>query len=351
MSYLGGGPGQIYLPPPGGSIDLSQMNPATQSQVIAGGWRNRTIGGCCRVNQRPSIAVTQANGSGIYGGPDHFQCYNLGSAANGQFTQKAGTINFNNVVRPAVQQNVDTPIVNFAGAGNLWGGFVNRIEGYDCFDLMGRSSILSFIYFSNVPGVHSVAILTANYSLVSTFISTGIPQYVALPLPALPTDAGIPISNVSGISIVIDRINTGSNSTSNLNVWQSGTWVNAPNQVNWGATGGNWNLLAELQLEVGTIATPFERRPYAVEMAMCQRYRQQNYIVNNGYMGNAVDNNRNWNVGFTQSMRQTPVITVVLSAGSFVLWGSGANGFNGGVAAGNTTSNVSMTSWTAEAEY
>ena len=205
--------------------DLSQAYTAG-----ALGWRNRIVGGCCRVAQRPSIAVTQANGGGIYGGPDHFQCYNLGSAANGQFTQKANTINFNNVLRPAVQHSVDTPIVSLAGS-SLWGGFVSRVEGFDCFDLMGRTMTLSFVYFSNVPGVHSVAVLTANYSLVSTFTSTGAPQYVSIPLPALPTDAGIPTSTTSGISVIIDRLNTGANSTSTLNVWQvvysaARRWVN-----------------------------------------------------------------------------------------------------------------------------
>lgn len=314
MSYLGKGPGKIFMPPPGGSINWSQLDPATQLQLqTMFSNRNRVTGGCCRIAQRPAIAVTTVN-SGSYGGPDHFQVYNIGTAA-GQFTQKAATINFNNIVRPAIQHNVDTPIVNFTGAGNLWGGFTSRIEGFDCFDLMGKTTSLSFIYFTNVTGLRSIAVLVANYSLVSTFNAvSGVPQYVSLSLPAIPLDAGIPTSSVSGISIIIDRINTGGGqTTSNLNVWQSGVFVNAPGQVNWGAAGGNWNLLAELQFEPGSVATPFERRPFSVEYAMLRRYYQ---TVLGSARFNATSSNMIFNTPFYfDPMRITPAVTMGAETG------------------------------------
>jgi hypothetical protein len=40
----------------------------------------------------------------------------------------------------------------------------------------------------------------------------------------------------------------------------------------WAGTAGNYVEITAVQLEKGTIATTFERRPYAIEYALCQRY-------------------------------------------------------------------------------
>jgi hypothetical protein len=39
-------------------------------------------------------------------------------------------------------------------------------------------------------------------------------------------------------------------------------------------TAGDFLYLAGVQLEAGSVATPFERRPYGTELALCQRYCQ-----------------------------------------------------------------------------
>lgn len=49
--------------------------------------------------------------------------------------------------------------------------------------------------------------------------------------------------------------------------------------VQFPASGSYSVELAELQLEVGTVATPFEIRPYAVELALCQRYYEEVYAL------------------------------------------------------------------------
>jgi hypothetical protein len=39
---------------------------------------------------------------------------------------------------------------------------------------------------------------------------------------------------------------------------------------------GTWNI-ASVQVEAGSVATPFEVRPYATELALCQRYYEKSY--------------------------------------------------------------------------
>jgi hypothetical protein len=45
-----------------------------------------------------------------------------------------------------------------------------------------------------------------------------------------------------------------------------------------GTNGATWQMTG-VQLEVGSTATPFERRPFGVELALCQRYFEKSYNV------------------------------------------------------------------------
>ena len=54
-------------------------------------------------------------------------------------------------------------------------------------------------------------------------------------------------------------------------VWQIGSFFGTANQVN-GLDAANAFRLALIQLESGTVATPFEGRSIQEELALCQRY-------------------------------------------------------------------------------
>ena len=61
--------------------------------------------------------------------------------------------------------------------------------------------------------------------------------------------------------------NAGTDST-----WQTGDEQATSNQVNFFDTAGNQFFLTGVQLEVGSVATPFEHRSYGDDLARCQRY-------------------------------------------------------------------------------
>lgn len=69
--------------------------------------------------------------------------------------------------------------------------------------------------------------------------------------------------------------------------------------------------LAQVQLELGPVATPFERRPYGIELALCQRYYQT--INVNEQAASAGDSLSTWSG--VVAMRATPTV-IQLSAGS-----------------------------------
>jgi hypothetical protein len=81
-------------------------------------------------------------------------------------------------------------------------------------------------------------------------------------------------------------------------------------------TSGTWTI-GNVQLEPGTVATPFERRSYGAELALCQRYYYQSWgsgsvsYVGNNFIGMPVPNALTVAIGsgvFPVTMRAAPTI-------------------------------------------
>jgi hypothetical protein len=72
---------------------------------------------------------------------------------------------------------------------------------------------------------------------------------------------------------------------------------------------GQYLDLALVQLELGSVATPFEQRPYGLELALCQRYYYPIYATV-GIVGNTLATWRNTCV-FPVAMRTMPTLTLV----------------------------------------
>ena len=87
-------------------------------------------------------------------------------------------------------------------------------------------------------------------------------------------------------------------------------------------TNGRNFILSNVQLEKGSVATPFENRPYGLELSLCQRYTKD--IGNNqlyGHIGNGFAFNSTGALieVDVEGMRTIPFIENVLTASSFEL--------------------------------
>ncbi len=116
--------------------------------------------------------------------------------------------------------------------------------------------------------------------------------------------------------------------------WQGGALLGTANQVNWlGTTGATFNLTG-VQLEVGDTATPFEHRPYDMELARCQRYYETGRIRWRGYDNGFTFVGTNF---FKVTKRAVPTLTTTsgthgdATVGQFDSFGSGGNFDTGGV--------------------
>jgi hypothetical protein len=101
------------------------------------------------------------------------------------------------------------------------------------------------------------------------------------------------------------------------NTWTAGNYLASANQVNALDSTANNFKIALVQLEAGSTATPFEHRPYGIELALCQRY----YWKGAAGLGSGVG----WYHGLTATvdsvgppipypaMRATPSLTIVVA--------------------------------------
>ena len=117
------------------------------------------------------------------------------------------------------------------------------------------------------------------YSTVFPVYNSATWEYKVLTIPPFTQGVGSNGLNGIGLELII-----GSFAGSSYSVPQNGTWVSIGGNnlaaalgtyVNWYSQTGNYIKLTGIQLEKGTVATPFEFRPYATELALCQRYFTQ----------------------------------------------------------------------------
>jgi len=86
----------------------------------------------------------------------------------------------------------------------------------------------------------------------------------------------IPNTNVNGIGITFNFA-MGSTFHGANDTWETGGKYGTSNQVNWLDSTSNNFYITEIQMEVGTEATPFEHRSFGQELALCQRYFCRTY--------------------------------------------------------------------------
>jgi hypothetical protein len=233
--------------------------------------RNRIINGDMRIDQRNTGASGTANGYTV----DRWNYY--GSQAS-KFTwqRNAGGVN------PPVGF---TNYLGFTSSSSYSVIASDRflvyqpIEGFNVSDLAWGSAnaaqvTISFWVRSSLTGNFGASLQNSGssrcYPFPFSISAANTWEKKTITIPGC-TDGTWGTDNSVGVYIAFG-LGTGSSAQGTANTWLTSLYDVPTGSVSVVGTSGATFYITGVQLEVGTVATPFERRQYEQELALCQRY-------------------------------------------------------------------------------
>lgn len=242
-----------------------------------GGIRNRIINGDMRIDQRYS-GTAQTVTSTLSYVLDRWACISGTSGSVGLGFARSTTA-------PANFTNSATMYTNTPGVQSSLNkcAFSQQIEGLNVSDLNwgtanAQTVTISFWARSSTTGTQAVSVANAttaatrSYVATFTIIASNTWEYKTVTIPG-DTSGTWAKDNTAGLVL---RFDYGSGT---LFESTSGSWISADAYrtsacVNLSNTASGNIFVTGVQLEVGSVATPFEHRSYGQELALCQRYYQ-----------------------------------------------------------------------------
>jgi hypothetical protein len=204
-------------------------------------------------------------------------------------------------------RNTDAP-TGFRYSAEIVGTDVSvyqKIEDLNCDNIAGGAVTFSF-YAKNISGSGglSVTLLSPtaanNYASYTTIYSASVSASPSASWTRYTVTANVDANIVNGLQVQITR------------------------------SGAATTRVTGVQLEVGTAATPFERRQFGQELALCQRYywtSTQSGVsaTQRMYLSNTGSTVRYFTSYYPVTMRASPTISGTVSAGTFSAYGNNAN--------------------------
>lgn len=163
-------------------------------------------------------------------------------------------------------------VTSSAGAGN-YVILAQRIEGVRTF--AGQEITISF--YAKADSSKPIAV-----ELQQNFGTGGSPSSAVSAIGVTKTTLGSSWQKVTVTatvpSISVKTLGSGGNDYLTLNIWfDAGSDYNSRTD-SLGQQSGTFDI-AQVQVELGPVATPFERRPIGTELALCQRYYETAYVA------------------------------------------------------------------------
>lgn len=246
--------------------------------------RNLLVNGAFQVFQRASAATTATT---TYTTADRWIPYE--STDGAMTTEQSSDHPFSGSSLKAQVTTADTSI----GAAQFCYIF-QKIEAQNLQHLLyGTSSAkpltLSFYVKSNKTGTYTINLHKGDntaYNYVQEYTISSADTWEKKTITISPTagstslitsSAGA-INNDTGSGLEVGfGLAWGSDFNTTANTWVAANDYSTTNQVNWMDSTSNNFYLAEIQLEVGEKATPFEHRSFGEELRRCQRYYEHSY--------------------------------------------------------------------------
>jgi hypothetical protein len=312
--------------------DGVQFNDASLQGAAASpfGLKNRLINADMRIDQRNAGASVTANND-IYGADRFKISTGYTSKATIQQSTTAPT-GFNNSILLTSSAATST-------ASGDYMTFLQVIEGLNVADLgwgtaNAKPITISFWVRSSLTGTFGGSISNAgsSRSYVYTYTISAANTWEQKTVTIAGDTSGTWLTT-NGVGFIVRfSIAMGSTySTASTNTWLAGDYEGATGQTQILNTSGATWYITGVQLEQNTSATPFERRLYGNELALCQRYFWKTDIIYRLCIISSAGNGFQGMIQMPVSMRAAPTASV-----SFIVDGGGGSITSSGVATAGT---------------
>ena len=275
----------------GNTATINSMTPTADSLQ---GFRNRIINGDMEIDQRNAGAAVTLNGAAAYTVDRWFG----EDVTDGIFTVQRDSS------APAgfsFSAKVTVTTADATLAATQYAVFTQRIEGFNTADLgwgtaNAKTVTLSFWVRSSLTGTFGGVLANSaeNYSYPFTYTISVADTWEQKTVTVVGPTAGTWIGATNGKGMIVTfGLGSGSTYVGTAGAWAAADYRGgATGQTNvMGTLNATWYITG-VQLEVGSVATPFERRDYGRELIMCQRYYYRLSLPSDG--------NR-YCIGFNQS--------------------------------------------------
>jgi hypothetical protein len=237
------------------------------------GSRNKIINGAMEISQRGLSFINPADGSYT------LDRWAISKSTSAQFNVGLANGSATSALPENLRLTVTTGDASVAATDVV--AIEQRIEGFNIRDVTGRTFTLSFWVKSPKTGTHCVSFKNkaSDRSYVATYTvnSFNTWEYKTITVTGGLITAGTwDYGNLIGVAVCFTLM-VGSNYQTTAGAWQVGNFFGTAAQVNCIDQAGNQFELTGVQLEVGSVATPFERRFYGDELALCQRYHHKTF--------------------------------------------------------------------------
>jgi len=317
------------------TIDTSQNVSLTGTLAMASSFmRNRIINGDMVIDQRNAGAsVTPANG-----GADYIYTldrWRVFSSFSSKFSVQQNAASVTPPVGFSNYLGITSLAATSVGSTDLY-LLSQRIEGFNFADLNwgtanAQTVTLSFRVRSSLTGTFGGALqnsaVNRTYPFTYTISSANTWTTISVTIAGDTSGTWVGATNGAGCAIQFS-LGAGSTYSGTAGSWSANTYFSATGATSVVATNGATFYITGVQLEVGSTATPFERRLYNQELANCQRYYWEmargslSSNATNSWMGEGgfySTSQYNLPVMFPVTMRTSPTLNVSNTSAYFGL--------------------------------
>lgn len=274
------------------------------------GFKNRIINGNMVIDQRNAGASITFN-DGVYVVDRFGSACSQASKATAQQSTTAPT-GFTNSIQ------ITSSSAYSVAAGDFFNLYQN-IEGLNVFDFAWGTAnaqpiTISFWVRSSLTGTFGGSIsnsgLSRSYPFTYTISAANTYEYKTITIPG---DTSGTWLTTNGIGLrVYFGLGVGTTYSGTAGAWAATRYQSATGAVSLvGTNGATWNL-SGLQLEKGSVATPFEFRSIGQELALCQRYLE----LISSFEGSTIPSGQTGRLVYSFKVTKRASPTVALGAAS-----------------------------------